>query len=80
MSKDFKEVKDFNDSSEYKIESFEEYWGTLENVVATIANCDICGAKMVFSHLPDYKNLLVQETARCTDCGEGQRKRIHIIN
>jgi hypothetical protein len=30
--------------------------------------------------MPDYKNLLVQETARCMDCGCGNRRVIHILN
>ena len=68
------------DAYDYKVESFEEYWGTSDNVQRLITECDMCGAKMVFTHLPDYKNLLVQETGRCTDCGEGHRKRIHSIN
>lgn len=66
--------------ADYKFERFEEYWGTIAEVQAQIQNCKICGSKLLFSHMPDYKNLLVQETARCIECGSGNRKFIHIIN
>jgi DNA-directed RNA polymerase subunit RPC12/RpoP len=65
---------------DYLLENFQEYWGNKENVEKIISDCDYCGSKMIFTHLPDYKNLMVQETARCPECGEGQRKRLHIIN
>ena len=65
---------------EFKFENFQEYFGDAEKVKKQINECKICGSKLIFSHLPDYKHLLVQETARCLDCGEGNRKLIHIIN
>lgn len=65
---------------DYKFEKFEEYWGSAENVQKQIQNCKVCGSKLLLSHMPDYKNLLVQETARCIDCGSGNRKHIHVLN
>ncbi|MBD63750.1 MAG: hypothetical protein CME62_00970 [Halobacteriovoraceae bacterium] len=65
---------------DFKFEKFEEYWGTAENVQKIMGHCRICGSKLLLSHLPDYKNLIVQETARCIDCGEGNRKVIHVLN
>ena len=47
---------------EFKFEKFEEYWGSPENVQKIIGECKVCGSKLLLSHMPDYKNLLVQET------------------
>lgn len=66
--------------TDYKFEKFEEYWGDAKNVQKQIQNCKVCGSKLLLSHMPDYKNLLVQETARCIECGGGNRKNIHILN
>ncbi len=64
----------------FKFERFEEYYGTAEDVKKTMSECKVCGSKLLLSHMPDYKNLLVQETARCIDCGSGNRKIIHVLN
>lgn len=64
----------------YKFECYEKYLVETDQVKKQIDECPSCGAKLLLSHLPDYKNLLVQETARCLDCGNGNRKIIHIIN
>ncbi len=66
--------------SDVKFEKFEEYFGGVDEVKKVIDECRICGSKLLLSHLPDYKNLIVQETARCMECGEGNRKVIHILN
>lgn len=66
--------------ADFKFEKFEEYWGGVEEVQKIITNCKICGSKLLLSHMPDYKNLLVQETARCIECGAGNRKTIHVLN
>lgn len=66
--------------SDFKFESFEEYFGDVKQVKKIINECKICGSKLVLSHLSDYKNLIMQESARCPDCGQGNRKVIHIIN
>jgi hypothetical protein len=65
---------------EFKFEKFEEYFGGVDQVKKIMDECKVCGSKLILSHMPDYKNLLVQETARCMDCGAGNRKVIHIIN
>ena len=67
-------------NADYKFERFEEYWGGVEDVKKTIGQCKVCGSKLLLNHLPDYKNLLVQETARCLECGEGNRKTFHALN
>lgn len=65
---------------DFKFENFQEYYGDAQTVKKIINDCSICGAKLVITHLSDYKNLLMQETARCPDCGQGHRKLIHVIN
>ena len=65
---------------DFKFESFEEYYGTAEEVKKHINECKVCGSKLILSHMPDYKNLIIQETARCIDCGSGNRKIIHVMN
>jgi len=66
--------------AEYKFECYEEYFGEKEEIIKKIDECASCGAKLVFSHLPDYKSLIIQETARCMECGKIIRKVISIIN
>jgi hypothetical protein len=67
-------------SNDYKFACYEEYVGNAEEVKKHMNECKICGSKLMLSHLPDYKNLLVQETARCLDCGSGNRRVIHVLN
>ena len=64
----------------YKYERFEEYFGDIAQVKRQLNECKICRAKLIHSHLSDYKNLLVQETTRCPECGHDSRKTIHSIN
>jgi DNA-directed RNA polymerase subunit RPC12/RpoP len=66
--------------SNFNFEKFVEYYGSVKNVKKQINECKICGAKLSFSHLADYKNMLVQESSRCPECGHKNTKKIHIIN
>lgn len=66
--------------TDFKLETYEEYHGSAEEVKSSINNCLICGSKLMLTHLPDYKNLLIQETSRCLDCGCSNKKKIHILN
>jgi hypothetical protein len=65
---------------DFKFENFEEYFGSADQVKKAMDECKVCGSKLLLSHMPDYKNLLVQETARCMDCGCGNRRVIHVLN
>lgn len=69
-----------SDSKDFKFETYQEYWGSADQVSKVIKACDACGKDMIFSHLPDYKNLVIQEAARCPHCGECGRSVYHIIN
>jgi len=66
--------------SDFKFEKFEEYFGDIKQVKKIIDDCKYCGSKLVFSHMSDYRNLIVQETARCPECATNNRKKIHVIN
>lgn len=65
---------------DFKFEKFEEYFGDIQQVKKQIDDCHICGGKLMFTHLADYKSLYIQETARCPECGGGNRKLIHVLN
>jgi len=65
---------------DFRFEQFEEYFGDTIQVKKQIDECNVCGGKLIFTHLSDYKNLYVQETARCPECGGGNKKLIHILN
>ena len=69
-----------SESKNYEFECLEKYHGGINDVKKQIDLCKCCGKKLNVSHLPDYRNLLIQETALCTDCGEGGRKIIHVLN
>ncbi len=69
-----------NNYTDFKFEKFEEYYGDAKQVKKQIDDCQICGAKLIFSHMSDYKNLVVQESARCPECGSGSKKKIHVLN
>jgi len=67
-------------SNDLKIEKFEEYFGDVIQVKSIIDDCEICGSKLVFAHLSDYKNLVIQESAHCPECGNKGRRKLHILN
>ena len=61
-------------------EIFTDYSGPADKALARMNHCSCCGAKLLLSHLSDYKSLIVQETSRCLDCGKDNRKIIHVLN
>jgi hypothetical protein len=65
---------------EFKIERYEEYYGDTKQVKKIIDECKLCGAKLIHSHISDYRNLMIQETSQCLDCGAGSKKMLHILN
>lgn len=65
---------------EFKFENFEEYFGDADQVSKIINECEVCDAKLIHTHLSDYKNLCIQESSRCPECGHGNRKKIHVLN
>ncbi len=65
---------------DFKFENFEEFYGDAQQVKEIITTCKLCGAKLIHTHLADYKNLYMQEHSKCPDCGTSDQKMIHIIN
>lgn len=65
---------------EFKFETFEEYFGDADQVSRIINTCEVCEAKLIHTHLSDYKNLCIQENSRCPECGHGNRKKVHTLN
>ncbi|MBP5296636.1 MAG: hypothetical protein J6Y94_04815 [Bacteriovoracaceae bacterium] len=70
----------YDSDVDYHFEQYEEYFGGREQVKKMIDECPYCGSKLVHSHLSDYQNLIIQETSRCPECGNGRKKLIHILN
>ena len=66
--------------ADFEFEKFEEYFGDAKQVRKIMNHCTACGGKLIHSHLSDYKNLVVQEHKRCPECGNTNKKKIHIIN
>jgi uncharacterized protein with PIN domain len=66
--------------NELRIENYLEYFGDAKEVANKLERCLCCGAKLLLSHLPDYRALNIQETSRCLDCGEVHKKVLHVIN
>ena len=59
---------------------FEEYkdcFGEARDVMKKHLLCTLCGGHLHFNHMSDFKHGLVQETARCPDCGIRVRQRLH---
>lgn len=69
-----------NIKTQYQLTDYLEYFGNVEQVTKQLHHCGICGAKLLLSHMPDYKNHFIQETSRCLDCGEGSKQELHSIN
>lgn len=66
--------------NDFKFEQFEEYYGDIGQVKKLLYECKSCGGKLMQTHLSDYSNLYVQENSSCPDCGEDERKVIHVLN
>ncbi|OFZ24952.1 MAG: hypothetical protein A2381_12815 [Bdellovibrionales bacterium RIFOXYB1_FULL_37_110] len=66
--------------SDYKFETYEEFYGDIKQVQQLIDACQICGSRLMINHLTDYTNLLVQESAICPECGNKNRKKVHVLN
>lgn len=64
----------------HQVTDYIEYFGNVEEVTKQLHHCHLCGAKLLLSHMPDYKNYFIQETSRCLDCGEGTKQSLHTIN
>ena len=62
------------------VTAYEEYkdcFGEANEVMKRHLLCTLCGGHLHFNHMSDYRNNVVQETARCPDCGVRIRQRLH---
>ena len=64
--------------SDFKFEKFEEYYGPIDHVKKQINECKVCHSKLIISHMPDYKNLIVQEGELRIDNGNIFRVNGHL--
>ena len=69
-----------NTRPDFVFENFEEFFGDADQVKRMIDNCSNCGNSVVHSHITDYSDMLVQESARCPICGGRKIKKVHSIN
>ncbi len=65
------------DSNAIRFEDFQDSYGETGEVMKRHLLCALCGGHLHFTHMPDFKLNLVQETAKCPDCGIRIRQRIH---
>ena len=63
-----------------KVENFQKYYGTAEEVLKQIECCPNCGAKFIVTHLSDHQNLYVHEEVKCPECSWGTEETLHVLN
>jgi DNA-directed RNA polymerase subunit RPC12/RpoP len=59
------------------LEDYRDCFGEPREMMRRHLLCVLCGAHLTLNHLADTKNNLIQETARCPDCGIRTRQRVH---
>jgi len=45
------------------------YSGTVDDVKSQMEVCTICGSRLILKHFSDFTNLVMQEKAKCMECG-----------
>lgn len=70
--------KDF-DPTALCFEEYKDCFGDAGEVMKRHLLCTLCGGHLHFNHMSDIKYGLIQETARCPDCGIRVRQRLHKI-
>lgn len=65
---------------EFVFENYEGFFGDADQVRRIMNHCDNCGNDVVLSHVTDYSEMFVQESARCPVCGGKRACRIHPLN
>lgn len=51
-----------------------------QELVQKTTYCHVCGEKFLYGHIPDFKNLLIQENRRCPICDDEHQQSIHLLN
>ena len=39
-----------------------------KNIHKSTGKCQSCGAKLIFQHMPNYKDYILKEVSRCSRC------------
>lgn len=63
-----------------RVEKFEKYHGTVDDVKQQIEVCPKCGAKLTMTHLADHDNLYIHEEVRCMECDFETEETLHVLN
>ena len=66
-----------NDQSALCFEEYKDCFGEPREMMKKHLLCTLCGGHLHFNHMADFRNNLIQETARCPDCGIRVRARLH---
>lgn len=67
-------------NKEFLIEKYEEYYGSVSQVLKIIEDCSLCGSKLILTHIGHMNDLFLEEKANCPDCGHKKIKTIHSLN
>lgn len=70
-------TQDPSDPAALCFEEYRDCFGDAGEVMKRHLLCGLCGGHLHFNHMSDFKHGLVQETARCPDCGVRVRQRLH---
>jgi ribosomal protein S27AE len=63
-----------------RVEKFERYYGSVDEVIKQIEDCPKCGAKLTMTHLADHDNMYIHEEVRCMECSFETEETLHILN
>ena len=56
------------------------YFGNTETIQEEISQCKSCGSKLIFQHMPNYKDLILKEIIRCASCSQTPMHQMHRIH
>lgn len=59
------------------LEDYHDCFGEPSAVMKRHLLCTLCGGHLHFVHQCDFNHGVIQETARCPDCGIRLRQRLH---
>ena len=65
---------------EFVFENYEGFFGDVDQIRRIMNSCDNCGNDVVLSHVTDYSEMFVQESASCPVCGGKRACKLHSLN
>jgi DNA-directed RNA polymerase subunit RPC12/RpoP len=51
--------------------------GTADEVKEQMEICQACGSRLILKHFSDFTNLVMQEKAKCMECGTRVRNALY---